>query len=209
MTPQAWITSAKQTATELLKIWAAQLDRMRFELNRNLGASNVLLSEQRESLLSIFCDQLVIEQQKFLHQTEAAGFRPEVEVVRHDVKIENLIPAAELFLAVGTGAAAVSGALSWVVTWTTTTTGWWFWATSVTTPVTLVASISGKLGLPEAVIIGAIFLLATYLCFKAVRCLSCSLQRKLIRRRILKNYDRQIRCQLMDWARSVVNGNQV
>lgn len=185
---------------QLLKGWDAHLDTLRFGLNRNLGGANLLSADQRESLLSVFCDELVVAQHQFLQKAEQNGIAVAGEPVRDKIETTNFFPAAEMMVAIGAGIASASVAGGWIVATTSVTTGMLWWKATAFTSITLVAALATKFNVPATVVVTGIFILAAFLCFKIFRAATCSLQRRYIRRLILKNFDLNIRPKLIAWA---------
>lgn len=200
------LTGGTCSAAQLVKGWAAHLDTLRFNLNRNLGAANGLAADQIDSLLSAFCDELVVAQHQFLHKAEQNGFATKAEPFRGEMQTTNFFPAAEMLVAAGAGVAGASMAGGWIVGATSVTTGMLWWKTTIVTSITLVAALAAKFNVPSTVVVTGIFLLVAFLGFKMIRAATCGLQRRYIRRRILRNFDVNIRPKLVAWAENAVLG---
>jgi hypothetical protein len=200
------VLTDRSGSKELLRAWETQLDSMRFGLNRNMATGNLTTSDQRDALLSVFCDELVLAQQKFLQQAEAMGFISSAAPSRGEIVTRNGFAVGELLAAILAGLATAWFATGWIVAVATTTTGMWWWKTTTVTGITMVAALSTKLGVPASLVIVGIFVVAAYLTWRVVRGLTIGMQRTLIRRHILSNFDNSIRPRLQEWARAIVGG---
>jgi hypothetical protein len=187
--------------SDLLKWWDGELDKLRFTLTRNLCSANLLNSNQCDSLLAVFGDEIVMAQRGFMARAAALCSSGHPMPIRESMCVINYFKPVELLTSCSAGLAAVETASSWVVA--TVTTGHLWWQKSEN--ITFVVSLATTLHAPAGLVLAGIFFLGGWVTFRLFRAVTAGFQQRYMRRRVMMKFDQVIRPRLESWASQTLN----
>lgn len=185
----------------LTRTFNAGKARLRLELVKNLAEIDVLKRAKLENELAVFNERLHLFQHDFLGVVaQSTGTAPD-STNRHDMRataaFEQHVPTAFGAAAGVVGGSAVAG-----FAFTTATTGWWIFSSTV--PVTVASSIAGVTGASLDVVSGGLTLGGGVAGAIAANKAMAGYLRQRIRKRLMADFDNRIVPALDDWSRQAM-----
>ena len=185
---------------ELMCQFTSALQKLRYELEKNLSEIDVLNSNKLKNIVSLFNGRLAIFQSDFLQYLKDYSENPNSTFdppLRSEKEIQKL-----LAIIVGSSLASALVLSTLVVS----TSGFLFWSTSVT----LGSAIGAKLGVPAGPATAGASVVVGAVAGGAAVVFSRPLRRRIIKDKILKTFDKETVVELKRWAleriRSKIHG---
>ena len=182
----------KELAIDMARQFDAGLAKIKYELQKNLNDIDPLDKERLSQLLSVFNQRLIVFQHEYLEYLARAKGMAESRVEEFSVSTPSTDKIPELASAIlAGGASAFLVALIPVGT-----SGFWFWATTVTAA----ASAGAALGVPAGVVTAGAGVVVGGIAGIVAATLMKSKRRSLIRKVIMQRFDNEIVPKLRQWA---------
>lgn len=185
---------------ELIFQFTSALQKLRYELEKNLSEIDVLNSNKLKSVISLFNGRLAIFQSDFLQYLKDYSENSNIvfdSPLRSEKEIQKL-----LAIILGTSLASAILLSALVVAHT----GFWIWTTSVT----LGAAIGAKLGIPAGPATAGVSVAIGTAAGGAAVVFSRPMRRRVIKRMVLRKFDKDTTETLKNWAleriRSKIHG---
>ncbi|MEI8374176.1 MAG: hypothetical protein WCJ35_15235 [Planctomycetota bacterium] len=180
-------------ASSLMRSFESALEKLKLELQNNLGQVDLLDRRKIEQLLELFNQRFVIAQHEFLDYISRTIGEPTNRIAGFELRSigSDAIPELAMAAIAGGGAAILLN----VVTFSAA--HWIFWTTTTTAAATVGTILGVSAGIATA---GIGFLVALGAGYGASRMLKGS-RRDRVRSGILKQFDSEAAPKLRAWAR--------
>lgn len=176
---------------EMMSQFVVALRKLRYELEKNISEIDVLNTTKLKTTVSMFNGRLAIFQSEFLQYLKEYSETIPLSNFSPPLHSENEIPK---LLAIVLGSALSSAIL--LSTLVVGTSGFWFWATTVT----LGGLIGAKLGIPAGwATAGVSIAVGAFVGGMAV-VVSRPMRRRVIKVAILRAFDKKTTNELKEWA---------
>lgn len=176
---------------ELMFQFTVALHKIRYELEKNLSEIDVLNSKKLEGVVSLFNRRLIIFQSEFLQYLKDYNETVDKPVFDPPFHTENEVAKLSAVVLGSSLAAAIL-----LTTLVVSTSGFWFWTTSVT----LGGLIGAKVGIPAGPATAGVSIAVGAAVGGVTVVASRPMRRKMLKKMVLHAFDNKTSEQLQEWA---------
>ena len=188
---------SKDLINDLNREFEAGLAKVKYEYQKNLQEVDPLDRDALEKMLTVFNQRLVIFQHNFmdyLSKVRYGGVNPDTEEFVVEAPPIDRIPEIASSIIAGGGGAMIVALIP------VGTTGWWIWASTLTTAASIGSAVGAPAGIVTAgvgVVVGAGVGVGVAISMRKYR-------RKLVRKALITKFDEDIAPKLRILARDKI-----